>query len=161
MEQQAHQRVGPCFLPTYPSTKSNVFCPSRSTPPPRRTRTQGRPSWHNHSRSTLAVTNYSPPKVMRLMFCNQQCRRRWWQLTRHDHSHTIGFSNNHSTPNLTRVKWRDWQGWWRWLNTLSRTAVEARLGALVRALNTDALGSNACTKCGTSCIKEDRATQPC
>jgi len=36
------------------------------------------------------------------------------KLTRHDHSHTIGFSNNHITPNLTRVKWRDWQCWWRW-----------------------------------------------
>ena len=44
MEQQTHQRVFPCFVPTYPCTKSSVFCPSRSTPPPRRTRTQGRPS---------------------------------------------------------------------------------------------------------------------
>ena len=42
----------------------------------------------------------------------------------------------------------------------SLTAVEARLGALLRGANTDGLASNACTKCGTSCNKDDRATHP-
>jgi len=115
-EQQTHPMVFPCFLLTYPSTKSRLFCSSWSTPPSRKTRTQGGLTWHNHSRSNLALTNYSSPHVTRLMVCNWQCWRRWWQLTRpwHDHSHIIGFQNNHSTSNLTRVKWHDWQCWRRW-----------------------------------------------
>ena len=115
--QQTPQRVFPCFLPTYPSTKSSVFCPSQSTPPleeperkvDRRDTTTPAPLWLRP-----IMMNHSPPNVTRLMVCNWQCWRRWWQRTRHDHSHTIGVSNNHSTPNLTRVKWRDWQCWWRW-----------------------------------------------
>ena len=62
------------------------------------------------------------------------------------------------------------QTWWGWSvvtgsasrgsgNALSCTAVEARLGVLLRGLNTNGLASNACTKCGTSCSKEDSATQ--
>jgi len=77
-EQQAHPRVFPCFLPTYPSTTSSVFRPSRSTPPFRKPRTQGGLTWHNHSRSNLALSNHSPPHVMRLMVCNWQCWRRRW-----------------------------------------------------------------------------------
>jgi len=45
-EQQTHPRVFPRFLPTYPSTKSSVFCSSRSTPPPRKTWTQRGLTWN-------------------------------------------------------------------------------------------------------------------
>jgi len=44
-------------------------------------------------------------------------------------------------------------------NVASLTAVDARFGGLFRAMNTDGFASNACTKCGTSCNNEDRATQ--
>jgi len=45
-------------------------------------------------------------------------------------------------------------------NVPSLTAVDARLGALLRAMNTDGFASNACTKFGTSCNNQDRTTQP-
>jgi len=42
----------------------------------------------------------------------------------------------------------------------SLTAVDARLGAIFRVMNTDGFASNACTKCGTLYNKEDQATHP-
>jgi len=55
------------FLVFYPPTTSSVSRPSWSTPPPRKPRTQGGLTWHNHSRSNLVPSNYSPHQEITLV----------------------------------------------------------------------------------------------
>jgi len=40
-------------------------------------------------------------------------------------------------------------------NVMSLTTVDARFGALLRAMNPNGFASNACTNCGTLCKNED------
>ena len=174
IEQKTHSKGFNCLLPANIALLLAYYCaativwyplshklhPSRSPPPRRRTRTQSGLTWHNHPHTNLFPNNHS---ILT-----------WRGLSCATGSAGGGGDNprDTTTPALfgfrtttALITWREWGGTTGSAgagggNALLRKAVEAHLGALFRGLNTDRLASNTCAKCGTSCSKEDRATQP-